>query len=1384
MERPRVSAQYLFPASSVDQLVERRLPAWLTAAQLEDLQGYQQALKAQQACAEQMRHLLERIPTLEAFAVPRLEKALLDQGEGEIEPRQAFVELSEEFPLPSAAERLYRPTVTYRSRHSLLAAALHNFHAQETQPWLKRQAHLVGPKGARLGLSFERFAALCRDLNIGAGYQALLKGILKPKAGRGQPEDAARKAIERLFQDTVRTRLHACVYESRFRGRLDAWDLQRLLSLFAQQPWQVPGAGTLTPRQLNLLGKPMIGVVTLEWRPSPEAEVDEVIAWLPGDPEHELRHYDSWDHLYQDLSRRLRESTFRQFFRRFVKASDRAPFDSTLMQLLAASPTTTAVELDGRHLPVKGSLFEHAGTQQIARLFDDARYLAVPTGDEDRQDRQARLQALLGAGLDLLSLAALFMPLVGELLLVGTAAQLLDEVYEGYKDWRLGDRQGALDHLFAVAQSVVLAGVGAGAVQLLRRAPFVDLLEPLTDAKGRLKLFRQHERAHLEQGMTTLAQHALAQEGQHLLSSDVDILLKSTGFRVDQLRRLCVEHAAPSARLLDVCERMRLHAQQPRLRGKAFDQALAQARPAPTADQALLIRNFDGLSPRAAEEIITHCSTVQLERLRKTGRVPLAMAERARWYLRDSRLDLACLGIRLPSALNVDSEQLMMRLIEREAPWSAERAVQLRVGRREGLLLFKSQGEALEPALVIVRGEQGYTLQGADEAVTVGADGAFSEVLLRCLDADQRQALGRADLSARQLREALAELAWADREQAAELIGLAPVGAGVRPPRRFADGRLGFALSGGGESSQQAIRRGIHQIFPTLSELQLDAYLEAVRARGQNLWEHYQALQRNLADLRQALAGWQSQWRTPIDAIRRRRVVETLRRGWRRKLVDVNDEYELVIDGEHVGELPALPEDVTFPHVQRLVLRDMVLQDIDAAFLGRFPNLVELDLSHNRLTQVPEGIEALVHLRRLNLSNNQLVIDARANSVFAQLALLDSIELSFNPLMQAPDLSGLRHVRHVHLRATQLTSVAELLERTPWRALVDARDNRIAQLEQDLHGLRQRVSRMDLHDNPLDTASSRRLDQWRGGAAPGEWGSASYRHREAGQTARERWTETRDATLRAQRQATWDRLREEPGSADLFRFLGDFRHTEDFDSHPGHYRRRIWRILDACEQNEVLREQLFREAGGPRSCEDRLLLLLNQLEVGVLVQQGLAGLSAERLEQGLLRLGRQLHRLDLVDEIAARHVARMRASGSGQVDEIEVRLFYRNQLAKALELPIQVEDMHFAGYANVTEAEVIQAQVDVLQSETPQTLQATLVHRPFWRNYLRRHHAARFEALAEPFHDRLAAFEAQAESGAEQPYVQQANDLMHELELAERQLEVTLTEEAWSRYEP
>ncbi len=204
------------------------------------------------------------------------------------------------------------------------------------------------------------------------------------------------------------------------------------------------------------------------------------------------------------------------------------------------------------------------------------------------------------------------------------------------------------------------------------------------------------------------------------------------------------------------------------------------------------MRDFPGLSHRCAREIVEGASSVEMESLTGAGRVPLALAERARWAIRDSRIDRACAGLRQAAAENDDTGKLALGLLDAIAPWSAGVNVELPAAGRGGLL----------------------------------------QTLRRQLDSRQRQLLGISQMTDDALGERLGREALADREAAARMIGLARVGQGIRPPVRLFDGRLGYPLSGHLTGTRQALRRTLNHVFPVMSSEQLEVYLQDLAQRG------------------------------------------------------------------------------------------------------------------------------------------------------------------------------------------------------------------------------------------------------------------------------------------------------------------------------------------------------------------------------------------------------------------------------------------------------------------------------------------------------------------------------------------------------------------------
>lgn len=1366
------------PSDSVDAFIARQLAPWLRTANVDLLLTFHRALRLEQDAAEHVKNRLASIPSLEAFASPLLERAMRAKGLANVDVRSMQVCIEDDVPMPSAAPRLHTPWRTLRSAQSLLTAALHNFHESETTPSLHRRAYLQDSHGVRLPLEFEVFARCCRDLDIGGQYQQLLRSQLFPKSRPTAPEDFARLAVERMFEESLRAKLDVAVRMARIKCELDEEDYLRLLPVFASKPTVPAVPGVVTPRQLFLLGKRIHGAVTLELRENAEGPLVGVVSWIPQDPYRPVARHASWDALYQSLAKRLLAPHYRSFFRRFISERDRPAFTATLERLIKASSAQVPAVLDGRNFAIDTPLFAYLRGLQVDKMLDDARVLAVPTGDQTAIERHQRLEALESAGLDALNLAALFIPVLGQVMFAVAAVDVVSEVYKGYTDWRIGDRQGALDHLFGVAQNLAVGavvGVGvAGAGRLLERVPFVDALTPLHEGEGRLRLAHRPVSAHYLDGGGELLRRF---GGDFAQASDqtAETVLRLTGLEHNQLRHLHLQEAPAPARLVEAYARHECLELDPDLRGAALERELAARQGPPSAAGAMLIRVFPGLSVRFAEEILGLASGEQIKALLASGRVPLAMAERARWYLQESRLDRALMGFEHPGAVTADTQRLALELIDELAPWPQSVRIELRQGESGGRLLAAKGGSDASRIRCVIQTDQGYHL--SDATALAPAQG-YMPCLLLTLEESQKMVLGGDRMTARELGERLSRKASADRQKSAKLMGLEPIAERYRPPRRIADGRIGYVLSGGGESSRQAIRRGIHDIFPTLTDAQLDAYIRDLMHRQIGLWDHLSRLQQQLESLRGALDAWRRQRVGFMDGLRRERIANQIRRAWRRKTAGLaGDDYVLHLDGEQVGSLPSLPADIEFSHVRRLTLRNMRLEQVDEDFLRRFTHIRELDLRDNELTTLPVGLERFTELRTLRLSGNRITVDDAGSQRLASLTLLRQLDLNYNPLGQVPDLSGLRNLREVSLRATGLQGLPDdgLM---PWRGLVDVRENQIRQVNGHLRSLSDRLQRVSVHDNPLDEGSQELLASSSVAAAQRRH---SYQHAIADNTLLDRWVGDVNDDVRIRRAQVWTMLSEEPQSADLFRFLADFAGSDDFLDHPRYYRARVWRILELCADNTDVREAVYWQTQGQRTCEDRLLLILSQLEVNTHIALHTAGEEGARAEATLLRLGRSLYRLDAVDSIAARHIQEMRQDPFAAVDDIEVYLAYRVHLAEMLDLPAQPRHMNYFEHSGVTRARIMRAGNTVIAGENIDVLSNALAQREFWQGFVRNLNPERFEALAAPYHEQLEAYERQAGESGEQQYLEHAAALMEALNSEERALYLALAKEAYGR---
>ncbi|MFK0094465.1 NEL-type E3 ubiquitin ligase domain-containing protein [Pseudomonas sp. NPDC090592] len=1436
-----------YPADSIDTLIASQLPEWLTQACATRLLELHDCLHRQQAVQHRLQALFGGLVPLDDFAAPLLQSALAEQRVQPLDVRKAVLKMHfvERYP---TADPKAPPSVRQRTlQHSLLAAALHNFSDGESRSLgFSDQSRLLDEQGNALAMTARAFAGLCRTLDIGGQYLAYLKAQLTAPGVAGQQ-------VATLLEQGHRHAFEAALRLAALKGDMGETTLAQCLAAISSNP---EGVTRMRPVALRVLGKRVRGAVAFELHREGvgEGQLEGVLCWLPDDPHGAMTWHASWDALFMVLGRRFRLPGYPAYFQRFISERDRERYTLALTQALAQGAEHTPVVLDGRHEVIHEPVFQYLRATQLATLFDDAQVLAVPTAVQDSAERDRRLHFYVSSGLDLLGLASFYVPALGLALLGIAALQVVDDVYEGYVDWQLGDRQGALEHALSVAvnlaQTAVAAGAGAASERLLRRASMVDALAPVQTVEGRYKLVdpqlqayalsddptstgqharvdgqlrvRTHQAAYRVAGdplegelhiqhpqrdgaYTPTLRHLGAGTWRHELEAPhtwqgVELLrrlrsglaevdeqaasdaLQVTGYDENRLRGLHLEEGAAPARLLDALQRQQLHEQFPRLQGAAFEQHfIEQQRVASPAEQVLQ-RDFPGLTARSTYEIVQQADELLVEQMLDRQRVPLALAEQARWLLRDSRLDRACAGFIQAQAVNGDTERLAFGLLGQWLSWPDTLRIELREAQPGALPLASMGTESATRVNVIAKGRRGY--QALDDTGVplpgAGEDDTLMQALLWQLSGTQRQALGDAGLSADQLAQGLAQRAYAQRDELATLLGMAPAAGRVRPPVRLGDGRLGYPLSGRGESSGEALRQAIRRLFPRFTDAQVEHFIALASGEGITPWQRYFQLHEQSRLLDNALIDWRRASAGPVQTVRRAWVARVIRRAWHRQHRDTHGNYQLYIHGWRVGALPRLPEAVDFSHVARLTLRNMSLSEIEPGFLQRFSRVHSLDLRGNLLIAVPPGIEQLVELGELNLAQNHIALTNEGNQRLAALHRLESLDLRGNLLGRAPDVRALYRLRILNLRTTGLRELPMALLESPTLALIDLRENGISELSDALLRLiRRDPGRVYLHGNPLSAYAvwqmRELLDNQAASVLP------VRDHYEPLEDERLRYLEGVAAGDHPRRLVRWSNLAAEEGAQDLFRFFADFSRSENFQHQRSEMTRRVWSIIEACELNGEVHEAVFQQAAGPRSCADQMLLILSTLEVRTLAAQRAAGLEGAYAMRPLLQLGRELFRLDQVDRIASRHIRQMRTSGDLPVDEVEVHLAYRVGLADALDLPGQPSAMNYRNISGVSNDDLDLARLEVTLAENPDALSSSLAQRDFWQQYLRRLHADRFEAMSGPFHERLEVVFDQRERMSDQAFRDSVQALQAERSTAERELYLELTREAYHR---
>ncbi|WP_434771346.1 NEL-type E3 ubiquitin ligase domain-containing protein [Pseudomonas entomophila] len=823
------------------------------------------------------------------------------------------------------------------------------------------------------------------------------------------------------------------------------------------------------------------------------------------------------------------------------------------------------------------------------------------------------------------------------------------------------------------------------------------------------------------------------------------------------------------------------------IRLRLFDYLMA-GEPASDPLHALVERDFPGL-PRVYVQAVLEGAT-EAERTVAVAerRLPLRWATRARGLLQLARLNKALAGLYLHNTYAQGTGELVLALLRR-VRWPRRLNLELRDGR-DGILLARlDPSTTVETPWVMVHEDDGvhlYDQRGLAHEQSVAPPRTIFQVLVALLTPQELAALDcHGPTAAEDLRQRLLEHLPADPASCRRLAGWPAEPGWFNPGQRLPDGRVGYPLSGrgSGENSAQLLRGRVRRLYWGFTDQQVESYLNMLMRSPGSAFDLLLNQELNYQYFDDALNAWAA--RPSHFRLRslRHRMTDALRRCWRLQgstVFAANGQVEgmlLDLSEYPVGTLPSLPERTDLGHVTQLTLRFMDLTEVPDSFLQAFMALQHVDLSENRLTQVPAGIARLTTLRSVRLSNNRIVYSEPLADRLYGLLHLRLLDLSYNPLGRfAWRYNSRGRLSTLLLAHAQLREWPTGLLECTQLEYVDLRSNRIHALPPGLLDAPLNYRRAFVaDDNPLARWDLSRLAARDPAAASPDWGTVD----DTG-NAHAPWSSDLPANDQAQRIALWNRVSDSSNASGFITLLGELTHSADYRQARTALQSQVWQLLERIDADGELREEVFTRASEPRTCADCAADQFAELRLQVMVFDAHRATGPQR-EQTLLNLARRLFRLDRLDQFIRADIAARIAAGRG-VDEVEVSLAYRVRLAQELDLPAQPAHMLFEQVASVTLVQLDDALEAVRTAERSWELADNVSRRSFWRAYLEASHPDAFAAIREAFAARGSALDDLASTLTSEQYHERWRTLESERAAAFQAVAFQLTEEALARH--
>ncbi|WJD62362.1 dermonecrotic toxin domain-containing protein [Pseudomonas kurunegalensis] len=487
--------------------IERRLPAWLRQAPAEThraMRNWQQApawlatatrqhpeiAKAWQA--EHARHrehqaqvqkLFEQLPDLETYATTALTDAITQRFGLNLDVRNTYLVDARLIDTPNASDA--RLAINQATR-SLLHSALHNFdlaacaeHGMDAPKALLKKSVILDhrrfmgtvPITNAVGIRAEDFADLCRTLDIGGKYHALVHAIYYPAATALHSADEAALAVYETLGRAEVSAYRQSLHFARLKGDIsEALYTAALATPLDQAP---QARSPVTFSLLNLWEAELTGVALISLQ---TAGHSAMALYIPEDSTTPLKEFATWDALQDALRDKLHANL--HYLDKHLADRDKAPILARLKERLTPLGWSTR----GLHEPVPDpnatlrpvpQPFTHAfqgvmAFQKAQRHEKDVLYHAIPTEIVDRRTAQAHRELIAGRVLTALNIAGFFVPGLGELMLAVCVTQLAHEVYEGIEAWENDERDIAYRYLVDVVENVAIMAALSAAAKALK----------------------------------------------------------------------------------------------------------------------------------------------------------------------------------------------------------------------------------------------------------------------------------------------------------------------------------------------------------------------------------------------------------------------------------------------------------------------------------------------------------------------------------------------------------------------------------------------------------------------------------------------------------------------------------------------------------------------------------------------------------------------------------------------------------------------------------------------------------------------------------------------------------------------------------------------------